>query len=53
MIQPHGICPPKPKWMRWSTYGRLEDRFDNYEDVLDDHVIGVVARLMGRTGEPG
>jgi hypothetical protein len=45
--------PPKPKGMRWSTYLRLEQRFDRYEEVLDDHLIGVIARLMGRTGELG
>jgi hypothetical protein len=38
--------PPKPKWMRWSTYQRFVERFDQYEDSLDDHLIGVVARLM-------
>jgi hypothetical protein len=27
--------PPKPKWMRWSTYNRLVDRFDSYEEILD------------------
>lgn len=25
--------PPKPKWMRWATYNRLEARFDEQEDV--------------------
>jgi hypothetical protein len=39
--------PPKPKWMRWSTYSRLEERFDTYEEVLDDRLIGVIARLPG------
>ena len=24
--------PPKPKWMRWSTYNRLVERFDAYEE---------------------
>jgi hypothetical protein len=37
--------PPKPKWMRWSTYSRLEDRFDRYEDVLDAYTISLLARL--------
>jgi hypothetical protein len=27
--------PPKPKWMRWATYNRYIDRFDNYEEMLD------------------
>jgi hypothetical protein len=34
--------------MRWSTYLRLEARFDRYEDVLDDHLIGAFARFMHR-----
>jgi hypothetical protein len=33
--------------MRWSTYSRLEERFDTYEEVLDDRLIGVIARLPG------
>jgi hypothetical protein len=45
--------PPKPKWMRWSTYSRLEQRFDTYEEILDDHLIGVIARLMGPSAGPG
>jgi hypothetical protein len=45
--------PPKPKWMRWSTCARLEQRYDRYDDVLDDHLIGVVARLMKLTNRPG
>lgn len=53
MIQTTGICPPKPKWKRWSTYARLEERFDHYESILDDHLIGVVGRLMARTGKAG
>jgi hypothetical protein len=40
--------PPKPKWMRWSTYNRYVHRFDSYEDILDRHTIGVAARLMSR-----
>jgi hypothetical protein len=27
--------PPKPKWMRWATYNRYVDRFDDYEEMLD------------------
>ncbi len=40
--------PPKPKWMRWSTYNRLEARFDHYEDVLDTGLLEIAARLLGR-----
>ena len=38
--------PPKPKWMRWSTYRRHMERFDRYEETLENHLVGVVARLM-------
>jgi hypothetical protein len=44
---------PKPKWIRWSTYGRLEERFDRYEEVLDDYLKGVIASLMALTAKPG
>jgi hypothetical protein len=27
--------PPKPKWMRWSTYNRHAERYDVCEDILD------------------
>src|SRR4029077_15304830 len=27
--------PPKPKWMRWATYNRYVERFDDYEEILD------------------
>ncbi len=37
--------PPKPSWMRWSTYIRHVERFDGYADTLDDHLVGAVARL--------
>lgn len=38
--------PPKPKWMRWRTYDRLEGRFDHYEAVLNDGTAALVARLF-------
>jgi hypothetical protein len=43
--------PPKPKWMRWRTYNRYEDKFYAYEKVLDQVTIALVARLIlrGRT----
>jgi hypothetical protein len=37
--------PPKPKWMRWSTYNRAEEKFDRYESMLDEGMIALVARL--------
>jgi hypothetical protein len=38
--------PPKPKWMRWRTYKRYEEKFDYYEGVLDARLIAVAARLL-------
>lgn len=40
---------PKPKWTRWPTYDRAEQKFDRYERVLDDGTAAVVARFMART----
>jgi hypothetical protein len=37
--------PPKPKWMRWQTYRRMEARFDRYDAELDEGIIRLVARL--------
>jgi hypothetical protein len=39
--------PPKPKWMRWKTYNRCEQRFDDYEAVLDDGCAALLAKLSG------
>jgi hypothetical protein len=36
--------PPKPKGMRWKTYNRYEEKFDNYEGILND---GLFAKLGG------
>jgi hypothetical protein len=35
--------PPKPKWMRWSTYNRYVERYDHYEEVLDYGCAALVA----------
>lgn len=40
--------PPKPKWMRWSTYRRYEERFDQYEATLDHGCAALVAKLIGK-----
>jgi hypothetical protein len=40
--------PPKPKGMRWSTYKRYEEKYDYYEDILDERTFTVVARFLGR-----
>ena len=39
--------PPKPKWMRWSTYNRMVEKFDRYEDDLDLGICDLVAKLKG------
>jgi hypothetical protein len=39
--------PPKPKWMRWKTYNRCEERFNHYETVLDDGCAELAAKLTG------
>jgi hypothetical protein len=37
--------PPKPKWMRWSTYNRYVERYDNYESILDYGTLALVSKL--------
>lgn len=38
--------PPKPKWMRWHSYRRYEDRFDRLDAWLDHGVCLAAARLV-------
>jgi hypothetical protein len=38
--------PPKPKWMRWSTYNRAELKFDRYEEILDTGIARLAAKLL-------
>jgi hypothetical protein len=40
--------PPKPKWMGWGTYNRLEQKFDAYEDLLDRLSFARVLRLISK-----
>jgi hypothetical protein len=40
--------PPKPKWMRWRTYNRAEEKFDCYESILDEGTYALMARLLKR-----
>jgi hypothetical protein len=40
--------PPKPKWMRWTTYRRFEARYDRYEDLLDYGCAALVAKWMAK-----
>src|SRR5215472_5394244 len=37
--------PPKPKWMRWKTYKRYEERFERHEAQLDAGLEKLVAKL--------
>ena len=39
--------PPKPKWMRWRTYNRHVERYDAYEDILDQGISVLAAKLGG------
>jgi hypothetical protein len=40
--------PPKPKWMRWHTYNRYEERFDRYESILDGGIAALMAKLLAK-----
>jgi len=37
--------PPKPKWMRWRTYNRMVERFDQYEAMVEEGLAAAVMRL--------
>jgi hypothetical protein len=39
--------PPRPKWMRWATYNRYVERFDDYEEMLDKAAISSVLKRLG------
>jgi hypothetical protein len=39
--------PPKPKRMRWATYNRYIERFDDYEETLDRASISSVLKRLG------
>ena len=38
--------PPKPKWMRWKTYNRLDEKAQAYEKAADDELAWAVRRLL-------
>src|SRR5690349_6355366 len=40
--------PPKPKWMRWSTYNRYVDRYDKYEVFLKYGCAAALDRLLAK-----
>jgi hypothetical protein len=41
--------PPKPKWMRWKTYQRYVERFEEYEAALDRAALSRVTKLARRS----
>ena len=41
--------PPKPKWMRWRTYDRLVQKFDAYEDILNQNIAELMARFLNQS----
>jgi hypothetical protein len=44
--------PPKPKWMRWRTYKRLEERFEAYDGMTypdDSTLCALAAKLVRRS----
>lgn len=40
--------PPKPKWMRWQTYRRAEQKFDQHEAKLDQSIVELLNRFKRR-----
>jgi hypothetical protein len=40
--------PPKPKWMRWSTYNRYLKRHDAYEAILDYGIAELMAKFLSK-----
>ena len=43
--------PPKPRWMRWGTYDRHVQRFNEYEDVVEENAFGQLARLLTKVSQ--
>jgi hypothetical protein len=37
--------PPRPKGMRWKTYNRYEEKFDDYEQIIDDSLFAKLGGL--------
>ena len=37
--------PPKPKWMRWRTYQQHVQRFEWYEDVIEEGTFRQLVRM--------
>jgi hypothetical protein len=41
----HWKLPPRPKWMRLKTYNHYEEKFDNYERILDESLLAKLGGL--------
>jgi hypothetical protein len=39
---------PKPKWMRWATDDRYEERYDRYDEILDYGCAALVTKLFAK-----
>lgn len=39
--------PPKPRWMRWTTYDRHADRFEEAENAIQSACAAALQRLLG------
>jgi hypothetical protein len=39
------LPPPKPKWMRWTTFEREMERYSRYEQVGLERTISCAAKL--------
>lgn len=42
------MFPPKPKWMRWSTYYRAQERLGVYDTALDSLALRALTRRLAR-----
>ena len=40
--------PPKPPWMRWKNYRRLDQRYEAYEEASAGNWVDRVARILAR-----
>ena len=38
----------KPKWQRWSTFNRLEDRFEHVSEQVNRSLMALIQRLQAR-----
>jgi len=38
----------KPKWQRWSTFNRLEDRLDRADELANKSLMHFIQRLTGK-----